>query len=1416
MPDSYTRCHLTAMLRRAVLLTVVVLLPVSAALGSDFEGQDGNLISDGASDWESFLEAPGLRIGPDQPSGKTDDSIQGKEDDPAPAVVLGSIPKNKSDLQRFYVVHERMLVGGAEKDYLYVAWVRSNILGTANNDFEFNQSGALSANGVMPERTAGDMLITFGFASGGNQVNLGLSRWTETGPCEAAAAPPCWGPVEPLSGFAEGRVNDVPVYDPIAGESLSELTFGEAKIDLTEAGVFDADACVSFGSAYVKSRSSDSFTASLKDFIHPIDVSVTNCASVTIVKNAVPDDEQAFRFTGSPELIPDDLLLQDDGDEGDGRPSRATLMDRLDGTYRVAEEPEPGWDLTGVSCTAGGVPQTDGDGRPSGAVDVTLSGTDQVECIYTNTKRGRILVDVVTDPAGDPHTFAYALNGGPEEVSQAFSLIDTAPLHEIGALRPGLYSVTQSDPGAEWDLTGVSCSDGSPADAVQLDPGETVTCTFTNTKRGMILVGVVTEPSGDPQVFDLTLTGGPSGLGQSFQLADGQPPHASGHVLPGDGYAAAQTLPEAWFQQEATCDDGSSAGNIGVSPGEIVTCTFTNYRKGRILVDKRTDPGRDAASFDFSLTGGPSAIDQQFGLSDEAVPHDSGLLMPGEGYLVQELLAQNSGSSDWDLTLIDCRSARSASSFAFQGTDPDPGFQAGDDTAEIHLGVGDEVTCTFTNTKRASITVVKEAVPEGTRDFGFSLSGPEVLEEFQLDDDGDETDDAGKGRLPSRRTFARLRPGPYTVAEDDAGTRWDLGDILCSDSGGDTVSEGYLETRSASFALRPGEEVTCRFTNIERGRIHVDKTVVDQAAECPGGFDPRQELFEFSSDYAGTFFLSHGQSHHSEDLPADMSYQVSENRPSGWEVTNSCTYPDGSLGTGGAGAWISLPPGGEVSCTFTNALRLHTGSSGFWRNWDNHYTYADFAWILSDALEPWPVYSSLFDAGTGALRDGASDAIDDIYDFSSGSTESDQKAMAELTTATLNLGVSTSEIDAIRAFQKNDGVSLDCLVDLSSIAGADEIVEQWAGSLMLGGKTVGHLFEVAQATFTGDVWARDWSFDRLTEQEQWILAAMLEGVNIGSVLSADPCSYPDERTCLSLAGLPEATEGRFYSTFVEVEGGVPPYTWTIAAGELPEGLLLNASTGEIWGTPVEVGTFSFSIQVSDSDDPARITTREYRLTINPHPTVVGLALPDCTMGVYYYEPLAVTGGTAPLTLAIIAGELPEGLTLDTQTGVISGTPVETKPPKSKTYVFWVEAVDANGAVDAEELSLTLHPSGTESCDGSELAPAGTPTLTVERSADHALLSWTAVADATAYDVVRGDPSSLRGTGGDFGAAVQGCVADDRTTTSLAVPDMPSPGRMFFFLVRGVNCGGAGTYDSGTSGQTGFRDTGIAASGSGCP
>lgn len=376
---------------------------VSALAGSPFESSDGNLLlepTDGTvgQDW---VNAPNRVEKLDAPSGATDNSFgQGaKEDKPNPSVVAGSIPPNKSDLTRFYVAHE--LVGG--DFFLYLAWERSNVLGSANMDFEFNQSSTLDTNTVTPERTAGDILITFDFVNGGSKPVLGLLRWVTTGSaeqCLANNALPCWGNRVDLSaaGWADGAVNTADVVDPIAPDAprtLPAYTFGEAAINLSDADVFPAGQCVNYANAFLKSRSSASFTAELKDFIAPVNANISNCGTIRIEKRigsttGNPLSGATFQlFTGSP---------SGDGGVGTtctgsavtptfscstGSDGKCSMTDVPFGTYCVAETVTPSGYFTAtaqtatVSATSASVTLTFVDLPQPGAIKITKYGYDK-------------------------------------------------------------------------------------------------------------------------------------------------------------------------------------------------------------------------------------------------------------------------------------------------------------------------------------------------------------------------------------------------------------------------------------------------------------------------------------------------------------------------------------------------------------------------------------------------------------------------------------------------------------------------------------------------------------------------------------------------------------------------------------------------------------------------------------------------------------------------------------------------------------------------------------------------------------------------------------------------------------------------------------------------------------------------------
>lgn len=124
---------------------------------------------------------------------------------------------------------------------------------------------------------------------------------------------------------------------------------------------------------------------------------------------------------------------------------------------------------------------------------------------------------------------------------------------------------------------------------------------------------------------------------------------------------------------------------------------------------------------------------------------------------------------------------------------------------------------------------------------------------------------------------------------------------------------------------------------------------------------------------------------------------------------------------------------------------------------------------------------------------------------------------------------------------------------------------------------------------------------------------------------------------------------------------------------------------------------------------------------------------------------------------------------------------------------------------------------TSWCQGSSAPPGPVAGLTVGSSGPGQVLSWTPLSGASWYDVVGGTLSALRASHGDFFSATDRCLAGRLAASSSPLP--PSPpiaGDGLWFVVRGSNCRGRGTYDSGASSQSGSRDAGIAASRRDCP
>lgn len=151
-------------------------------------------------------------------------------------------------------------------------------------------------------------------------------------------------------------------------------------------------------------------------------------------------------------------------------------------------------------------------------------------------------------------------------------------------------------------------------------------------------------------------------------------------------------------------------------------------------------------------------------------------------------------------------------------------------------------------------------------------------------------------------------------------------------------------------------------------------------------------------------------------------------------------------------------------------------------------------------------------------------------------------------------------------------------------------------------------------------------------------------------------------------------------------GGAPPIAWTVTAGALPAGITLNGATGAIEGTPTADGTFDFTVTATDSWTTPQTKTQALSIVIAPALSITTISFEDAAMNTPYTATLTSSGGTAPITWSVTTGALPAGLTLNTSTGVISGTP--TTLGKAD---FTVQATDHSTppATPQKALSITV-------------------------------------------------------------------------------------------------------------------------------
>lgn len=505
--------------------------------------------------------------------------------------------------------------------------------------------------------------------------------------------------------------------------------------------------------------------------------------AITIVKDSIPDDPQSFDFSG--DLGAFSLSDSSPTDK------TVTFTGLTPGSYDVTEAVPAGWDLTALTCNDPDGGTTVNLGTATAAID--LDDQEVVTCTFENTQRGSVTIAKAIQPTDAAQAFDFTGDFG------AFTVTGGAST-TFDDLVPGSYDVTETVPSG-WELVQIDCVDpdggsdfdlGASTATVDLDAGESVTCTFTNVIPGTLTVIKDAEPD-DPQDFDFESGMGPFTLDDpATDDADGVPNSITFSALYPTDIPVTEVVPAGWSLAQIVCTDPTAntsvdvpnaTANVTLDPGDDAVCTFVNTQEpGSITIVKDAHPD---SSQSFGFSGDLGA----FSLVDDGASANSRTFtgLSTGTYNVTENLP-----SGWNLGSIVC-------------DDPDEGstVNVAAGTASIDLDAGEDVACSFINTEipaeGGTITIVEDASPDDPLEFQFSGD----LGSFELSDGGPGS---------KSRTFPSLGAGTYAVNQATPPSPWVLAAIQCDDPDGGTTTS--VSGATATIDLDDGEVVTCTFFNL--------------------------------------------------------------------------------------------------------------------------------------------------------------------------------------------------------------------------------------------------------------------------------------------------------------------------------------------------------------------------------------------------------------------------------------------------------------------------------------------------------------------------------------------------------------------------------------------------------------------------
>ncbi len=577
------------------------------------------------------------------------------------------------------------------------------------------------------------------------------------------------------------------------------------------------------------------------------------------------DDTTSFSITGTGTASVSGAPTFLSGNMGTISKTSSYTFNVFPGTYSFNETLPDGWSLVGNACT-----------------NITIGNGDSKDCTITNAKNGSLTIVKKALPASTD-IFSFALMSDSTTIN-SFDLADnsdTTDASETFSLLPGNYSVSEGNY-SNWGKTTSSCTNGNSVSSITLNSGDSVTCTFTNTKYGSISGYKINDADGNSgTTTDQSYVSGwnielwdssaeRNKLNETVTSTDGK--YTFTNILPGT-YRVKEVLKAGWAVLTV------SEQEVVVSAGENKTdVNFINYKEGSIKVVKNVDGNGDGdLNDDVDIIG---ATDWKWKLG--SVEYSTGKtisnLRPGE-YAISEV-----GKDNYHFVSLSCTGGADITISANE--------------AKVNLKSGEEVTCTYTNARNlGKLIIVKKVINDngGTRtakEFSFKIDS-ENAQYFNEDN---------QNKLLSRMEFTRYSGLTHSITEVEAN------------------QYGYATTYNncTNVTIPYNGEVTCEIVNDDVAPKLKLQKVVSNREDLPDDLKKNANSWTVKAEGTDRTVISGSSSVESGSNLKAQEYTLSEEGDMTGYSSNGWSCTGGGTLYGENNNKIMLSVGQEVACTITN------------------------------------------------------------------------------------------------------------------------------------------------------------------------------------------------------------------------------------------------------------------------------------------------------------------------------------------------------------------------------------------------------------------------------------------------------------------------------------------------------------------